>query len=281
MPCPMRRAPARLLLLPALVALGACATTKAIPTTGFVPPSERRAASLEELRAAYDGYCRGLETWSASGDVAVSDFRKGQQRSVGIRLVAARGGRLYMKGSVAMVTALELVSDGERFWFSLPTKKTVWTGPARADETAGEDVPDADAPYRALRPRDITDALLPDPLAPAAGEALLVEADAKCFTLTLARVDAGAGSVRRRVELDRASLELRGLALHDAQGELETEVRFSDWRQGTPYRVVLSRPRDGYEAAFVFGKVQKNVSVPAQAFVPRLPPNYAVKNLED
>jgi hypothetical protein len=69
---------------------------------------------------------------------------------VGVRFVAARGGRLYLKGSVLVVTALEVVSDGERFWFQVLSKKTVWTGP----NDAGNRAEGADkAPYYALRSR--------------------------------------------------------------------------------------------------------------------------------
>jgi hypothetical protein len=91
---------------------------------------------------------------------------------------------------------VEVVSNGERFWFQVPSKKTVWTGAATGEaRDAGTD----DAPYQAIRPSDITSALLPEPLAPRDGETLLLDADRESFTLTLAAPAQGRGVARRRV----------------------------------------------------------------------------------
>src|SRR5207247_8568458 len=82
-----------------------------------VPARPLRAAALEEVLAAHDGYCKGIDTLSASGDLEVRDFRAGKARRLGVRLVATRGGKLYLKASVAVVTALEVASAGKRSWF--------------------------------------------------------------------------------------------------------------------------------------------------------------------
>ncbi|HEY6546688.1 MAG TPA: hypothetical protein VI589_02245, partial [Vicinamibacteria bacterium] len=148
--------------LAVVVSLGpvACATRSLAPAAPWRP---LRAATFEEVVAAYDGLSRRLSSVSAKGDLEVRDLRAGKARRLGVRVLAGRGGRLYVKGSVAVVTALEVVADGQRFWFRVPSKKTVWTGAADAvvDQTAqGEQ-----APYYALRPADLVEALLPEPLA--------------------------------------------------------------------------------------------------------------------
>ena len=253
------------------LALAGCARERAIPRVAVTPP---RAASLDEVLAAYDGYCKEAQTLSASGDLDVRDLRAGKARKLGVRLVARRGGRLYLKGAVAVVTALEVVSDGARFWFQVPSKKTVWTGPA------GESAPTAaeteDAPYYALRPADVTSALLPEPLAPDATETVLLEGDRQTFSLVLARLDGSRGRVRRRVWLDRQTLRPARLSTYDERGDLRTEARLTSWTATGPQRVDIARPLDGYEASFTFDRVQSNVPVPEQAFVPRTPPEYKV-----
>jgi outer membrane lipoprotein-sorting protein len=239
------------------------------------PAKTPRAASMDEVISAYDAYCRGLETLSATGDLDVKDFRAGKQRKLGVRLLAGRDGRLYVKGSVLLVTGLEVVANAERFWFQVPSKKTVWTGLAEAEPTAeGE----AQEPYYALRPRDVTAALLPEPLKPAAGDVLAFESSRGefCLTLSTRGADAGRATVRRRVCVDRETLQPTSLRRYDSQGELSAEIALADVREGAAHRVSISRPAEGYLAAFSFEKLARNQSLPEKAFVPRTPEGYKV-----
>jgi outer membrane lipoprotein-sorting protein len=265
------RARAGLIVVSLGLVLAGCARARPIPRVAVTPP---RAASLDEVLAAYDGYCKGMETLSASGDLDVRDLRAGKARKLGVRLVATRGGRLYLKGSVAVVTALEVVSDGTRFWFQVPSKKTVWTGAAA--EAAPKAAETEDAPYYALRPADVVQALLPEPLAPDATETVLLEGDRETFSLAVARVDGSRGRLRRRVWLDRQTLRPSRLSTYDERGDVRTEARLSGWTASGPGRVDIARPLDGYEAAFSFDKVESNVAVPERAFAPRTPPDYKV-----
>jgi hypothetical protein len=252
--------------------LAGCVTrTLATPTVPFRPP---RTATLEEVAAAYDGLCQGLSTLSASGDLDVRDLRAGKARRLGIRVLAGRGGRLYLKGSVAVVTALEVVADGQRFWFRLPTKKTIWTGEAGAevDEAAESD----QAPYYALRPADLVEALLPEPLRTEPGDAVVLDGDREVVGLSVARLVEGRGAARRRILLERETMQLQTVRSYDADGGLLREVRYRDWREGSARRVLVSRPREGYEAEFVLDKVERNVTLPARAFSERPAEGYAV-----
>jgi outer membrane lipoprotein-sorting protein len=263
----------RALAVAGALLLGACAT-RSIERVA-APEKPPRTATMDEVLSAYDAYARGLETLNATGDLDVKDFRAGKQRKLGVRLLAARGGRLYVKGSVLLVTGLEVVADGERFWFQVPSKKTVWTGLAAAEPTAEGSEKE---PYYALRPRDVTAALLPEPLAPRAGESLAFEGEATrfCVTVSTSTGAAGRGLVRRRACVDRESLEPRTLRLYDERGELGAEVTFGDVREGSAHQVAIARPREGYLASFSFEKLVKNQPVPDKAFVPRTPEGYAV-----
>ncbi len=252
------------------LALTACAARTIERQAAPARPS--RPVNLEESLASYDRYCDGLQTFSASGDLDVKDLRAGKQRKLGVRLVASRGGRLYLKGQLLVVTAIEVVSNGERFWFQVPSKKTVWTGSAAdlAPPAEGAD----QAPYYALRPRDVTAALLPEPLRPSAGELLTLEAERDLVWLSLAAGDAGRGLVRRRVALDRDSLRPVRLRSYDAGGELFADVTLGSWSANGPRRVVVSRPAEGYVADFSLDKVEINKPIPDKAFEPRLAAGY-------
>jgi outer membrane lipoprotein-sorting protein len=256
-----------------ILGLGAAACTGARPAPPAVPLKPLRAATLEEVLAAYDGYCKEGTSLSASGDLEVRDRRTGKGRTLGVRLVATRGGRLYLKGTVAIVTAIEVVANGERFWFQVPSKKTVWTGAAGASAAAAET---EDAPYQALRPADVTAALLCDPLDPAPGDTVVLEGERGSFTLTMAAPSEGRGLARRRVSVDRDTLQPLRLRRYDSKGDLETDVTLSAWTEGQPRRIDIRRPLEGYEASFRFDKAERNVPVPDRAFAPRTPEGYAV-----
>ena len=241
-------------------------------TISAVPTRPLRAATREEVLAAHDAYCKGMDTLSASGDLDIRDHRAGKARKLGVRLVATRGGKLYLKASVAMITAIEVSSDGQQFWFQVPSRKTVWTG--RAD--AAHRAEDGQAPYYALRPADIAAALLPEPLAPEPGETLLLEGDPEAFTLTVAA--ASRGPVRRVVALDRDGLRLLLSRQYDARGDIVSEFVYgkTGHAPAPAHRVAVSRPREGYEAVFTFDKAEANVPVAARAFGPRTPAGYTV-----
>ena len=221
------------------VVLGQAACVTRTIATPVAPLRPLRAATLEEVVAAYDGFCRGVSTLSATGDLDVRDLRAGKARRIGVRVLADRGGRLYLKGSVAVVTALEVVADGRRFWFRLPSKKTVWTG--AADAMLDPSAESEQAPYYALRPSDLVSALLPEPLEPAAGEVVVLDGDAQVFGLSVARLEDGRGSARRRVLVDRETLRPSLVRTYDSSGLPAREVRYSDWREGSPRHPIASR----------------------------------------
>lgn len=257
-----------------LVVSGCMGAPRAIATLPARPP---RAASLEEVLAAYERFAQAAASLGGSGELEVRDRRRGESRRFSLRLLAARDGRLYLKASVAVVTALEVVCDGRDFWFQVPSKRTVWTGRADQRPSTG----DVREPYEALRPADIVAALLPARLEPALGEVLALEADREAFSVLVARAGPGPVAARQRIWLERESLRPRGLRTYDSQGDLQVEVQWSDWQEGWPRRVELARPLDGYEAGFDFSKVQPGAALPEQAFRPRTPPDYRLVNVDE
>ena len=152
-------------------------------------------------------------------------------------------GRLYLKGSVAVITALEVVSDGERFWFQVPSKKTVWTGAARARRRTRARTKRPTTPCgpptsrrRSCRSRS-----------PArGGDASSSRPTARRFTLTLAapaagpRARRGAASpwIARRCSRSR-------LRRYDERGDLEHGGHPRRLAEGQPHQVEIRRPVAG------------------------------------
>jgi len=252
----------------ALLALAGCAS--APKPIDKIPSGPLRAATAAEVLSAYDAYAQAVRTLSASGELELRDRRRGESRRFALRLLAARDGRLYLKASLAVVTALEVVADGQTFWFQVPSRKTVWTGPATARGTFS----DTREPYFALRPVDIVAALLPEPLAPAADESLLLEGDREGFSLAVGPARAGGVVPRRRVWVERDTLLPSRARSYAASGDVELDVRFASWQDGLPRTVEVARPIDGYEARFEFSKLQCDANLPSAAFLPRTPEGY-------
>lgn len=271
----------RRLEVPALgiaLLLSGCASAPGTREAVTIAPP--RQATPEEVLAAWDDYCNRTDTISASGDLTLRDTHAGKSGQLSVRVVAARGDRLYLKGSVAVVTGVEVASDGERFWFSVPRKKKVWTGLNALSEQP-EDASEEDEPYYALRPVDVSQALLPDPLVPGPGETLVFSGERSSFVLTLAASDGGVARARRRVWLDRERLLPTRAQRFDADGDVATDVSWSDWDDGSPRQVTIVRPLDGYLARFVLSRVRIDVDVPERAFTGRTPEGYEVIEVQD
>ncbi len=234
-----------------------------------VPLPPLRQASLDEVRAAWDRHC-APQTLRASGDLEVADTITARTQRLSVTLLATREGRLYLKGSVAVVSALEVVGDGARFWFLVPSKNTVWTGAAARAPGASADP--THPPYEALRPLDVTRALVPAPVALGPGETISLEGERLGFTLTVAR---RSGTVRERIALHRDTLRPQRLRLFDDAGNLQSDVSWSHWEGERAQAVEILRPADGYRAAFTFSKMETDAPAPEKAFVPRVPPDYA------
>jgi outer membrane lipoprotein-sorting protein len=83
------------------------------------------------------------------------------------------------------------------------------------------------------------------------------------------------------VWLDRETLRPARVRRYDERGELQSDAQLESWQGDVPRRVRIDRPRDGYEAVLDFDKVERNVAVPAQAFVPRLPAGYKVVEVRE
>jgi outer membrane lipoprotein-sorting protein len=255
-------------------AAGCAARPKAIAVAPFRP---LRAATLDEVLAAHERTTEAIETLSAAGSLQVRDLRKAQQRQFGVRVLAGRGGRLYLKASVAVVTALEAVSDGQTFWFQVPSRRSVWTGASVRPARLGV----GDEPYEALRPADLTAALLPEPLRPSADEALVFEGQGDAFSLSVVRLGGPRGHVRRRVWLARDTLLPMRACRYDEQGDVQLELTFAGWSAGVPRRLSVARPHEGYEARFDFERAEANVTLDPRLFSPRTPADYKVITIDE
>ena len=84
-----------------ILGLGAAACTAARPAPPAAPLKPLRAATLDEVLAAYDSYCESGTTLSASGNLDVRDRKTGKGRTLGVRVMHALGARIYFASNAA------------------------------------------------------------------------------------------------------------------------------------------------------------------------------------
>ena len=209
----------------------------------------------------------GFDTLSAAGDLEVRDLRAGKARTLGVRLVAARAVELYLKASVAMVTALEVIVRRTALLVPGPVAED---GVDRARRREPRREPrDEQAPYYALRARPTSSAaLLPEPLAPGPDEAPPARRRRPGFRALPGSPRPGpARSARRRVLARPRAL----------QPSLDRQLRpAGDLRVGGPLLGLARRlapaagacagPARATRPSFTFDEVEANVPVPERAF---------------
>jgi hypothetical protein len=220
---------------------------------------EPREASLEEVLAAYDLYCDGIETFKAAGEMELRNTRTGRAHRFRFDLLASREGvRLEQRDAD---TGFVLVSDDGAFALQSRADGRTWRG------AADEPLPSlSDIPLEALRPSDLATAFVPAALTAQSDEALFMEGERSRFALTLTRRRSGHGVAHRQVFLERASLRLQRVLSFDADGNLRSEVSWHRWRDGVPREILVTRPLDGTLARLELDRAAPNAPVAPGSF---------------
>ena len=220
---------------------------------------EPREASLEEVLAAYDLYCNGIETFKAAGEMELRNTRTGRVRRFRFDVAASREGvRLEQRDGDA---GFVLVSADGAFALRSAADGRIWRGAADEPLRSLRDIP-----LEALRPTDLASALVPAPLTAQPDEALFMEGERSHFALTLTRRRSGHAVARRQVFLERASLRLQRALSFDADGNLLSEVSWRRWRDGVPREILVTRPLDGTLARLELDRAAPNAPVPPGSF---------------
>lgn len=178
--------------------------------------------------------------------------------------------RLLGQAPVVRTNIFDMVSNGEEFRLSIPSKhkfiigKTTFRRPAK---NALEN----------LRPQHIAQALIVPPID---GEHEVASFRLEHESRTQRRrfyvvyiVDSTAGShsaPRRTVWFDRADLELARMQFYEPDGTYTEDVRYSDYKdfQGVHYpsHIEISRPAEDYEVTITVESATFNEPIPPEKF---------------
>jgi len=176
--------------------------------------------------------------------------------------------RVLGQAPVVRTNIFDMVSNGEEFHLSIPSKqkfivgKTVFRRPAKNS-------------LENLRPQHILEAMLVPELDPSHEKTFLEEAEEsgrRFYVVDVVVPDAsGELSLERKAWFDRAGLELARMQFFEGQGLYVEDVHYSDYQdfQGTRYpsRIELVRPIEDYRLTITIQKATFNQPIEAEKFV--------------
>ena len=170
----------------------------------------------------------------------------------------------------------DMVSDGKTFEMFIPSQHKFLTGPAKLEKPS-------DKPVENLRPQHLMDAIF-WPTIPESEPTLFEQADDNgigSYVITVASRGANAADlhIARKIWFERVGLTLSRLEIYGADGQLESDIRYSGWSPFSPVQndaqnqvqypkdITLNRPADGYSFAITVTKLTANQSIEASRFV--------------
>lgn len=188
--------------------------------------------------------------------------------------------RLIGQAPIVRKNVFDMVADEERFEIYIPSKNKFIVGPtalARRSDNAIEN----------LRPQHLFDALFLEP--PRAGAQHLLEENefGSVRYYGVSEIVAGETGLRlqRKWWFDRRSLELVRVQWFGAEGQLLSDIHYSNWRTANgvsyPGTLELVRPHDDYRLKLIVKELTLNQPLPAEAFDLGKPANAELVELKD
>lgn len=242
-------------------------------------------ATREELLDQYNQIAHSTQTLSATVELKPTAGSKysgiiDEYHEVKAFLLAARPAQVRMIGQAPVVgtTVFDMVSDGEAFRVSIPSKHKFLTGPVAVEKNSSK-------PIENLRPQHLLDALLWPEVRKE--EATFVrefnDENARYYVLSVLR-GGYQTEVLREIWFDRADLQVARLQTFGPKGVLLSDVRLGGWQpldaggsqsasttpaNGTssfPRAIRIDRPHDDYKLDLQVTKIVLNEELPADRF---------------
>lgn len=272
-----------LVLCFSMLALSSClARRRVITRTSTVNKSvtgtKLRTATKESLLARVSNLYRLVDTLNATVDMtpamgSVNTGKITEYKDIRAYILFRKPADIRIIGLYPVVRnkAFDMTSNGAEFALYIPAKNRFVQG-------KNEIVTPSPNKLENLRPQAFLEALLIRP--PAPGDITLVEdltdeQTAQYLLLTLGKDSAGNPFIERNIWFDRLSLNIARQTIFDAQGEILSDNRYSDWSviDGVPFpkTIDLNRPKDGYGVVMALVKADINKPLTDDKFALKQP----------
>src|ERR1700684_3599725 len=259
----MRRASsfwALVLFLGVLPTTGCLFRTRPVEETYSKAPLKQ--SSQAELIEVINQQAAKIQSLQATVDIdtSVGGAKKGQvtdYKEIRGYVLARKPAMLHMIGLLPIVrtTAFDMVSNGEEFKLWIPPKNRFVAG--RNDV----ETHNPDQPMENIRPQDIYDALLIQPVDSEHEIAVLENSeeilhDAKGHRvlqedyelIVIRKTGEKGGVLSRKIVFSRTDLEPHRQYIYDDQGNLMTDARYADYKEydgiSFPSRIEIYRPEE-------------------------------------
>src|ERR1700722_16906181 len=224
---------------------GCAASHKTVVKPGQAPPSAAQTATREQLIERFNHQADSIQTLNAGVAMKLTSGSAysgviEQYHEVNGFLLAAKPASIRVIGQAPVIAKniFDMVSDGQTFEISIPSKHKFVVGPVDVARQSAK-------PIENLRPQHLTEALLWAPIA--ADAAVLIEesseSNVRYYVLTIIRVAAGASSeggagatnfntqfeIVKKVWFERGGLQVSRVETYERGGAVGSDVRYSDW----------------------------------------------------
>lgn len=268
------------------VAAVSCGCRGAVSHKQQVPPAQQvvvKDATREELLDKYNAIANGVKSLDATVQLKPTAGSKysgviEEYHEVKAFLLAQRPAKIRMIGQAPVIgkTVFDMVSDGQTFRVSIPSKNKFLVGEVAAERNSRK-------PIENLRPQHLLDALLWTGIRKE--ETVLFEEfndeKGRYYVLTVLR-GGYRTEILRKIWFDRTDLQIARLQSFGPKGALLSDVRYGDWETvappaaqngdapagvaSFPRSIQIERPHDDYRLELQVTKLAINEDLPADRF---------------
>lgn len=274
------------------VAFLSCGCRGAVSHRQPVPLTEQvvaKTSTREELIDKYNVIADGVKSLDVTVQLKPTAGSKysgviEEYHEVKAFLLAQRPANIRMIGQAPVIgkTIFDMVSDGQTFRVSIPSKNKFLVGNVGAARNS-------EKPIENLRPQHLLDALLWTQIRKE--ESVLFEEfndeRARYYVLTVLR-GGYRTEILRKIWFDRSNLQIVRLQGYGPNGVLLSDVHYSDWEpvvsasepnvdktstvDSFPRSIAIERPHDDYKLEMQVTKLALNEDIPADRFQLDQPP---------
>jgi len=205
-------------------------------------------------------------------------------------IVMRKPNELRVVGTDFGLTIFDMASDGSHFTLLIPHENTAFEGSNTVKEKSAN-------PLLNLRPDFFLDAIAVRGLDP--GNEYMVAGDSETiedptrkhlyieqeYTLSVMQPETGPEKLPLRViTFHRDNMLPYDEDVYDSQGDLETQIRYSDYAQfgkfKYPSKIIIKRPQEGIQLVLTVDDVQQNVPVTDDQFQVKIPDGTKIQQLK-
>lgn len=227
-----------------------------------------KEASLLELVAMINERAKMIDTITASINIDFRPLSVKNFRSCKGRLLLEKPDKIRLKGYRSLLpTFFLLVSNGNSYWLSIPSKKRVYLG--QVDEDVKSEALSQEEMY--LTPSHIIEALFLDEIELNDSRKAFLDILPKMYIMNIIEISReGDIFSKKKIWMDRKDFTIYQHQFFNPEGMLLSEVSFRDYRDvsGTkmPSLVYIKRPWERIDIRLLFNNITLNAVIDQEAF---------------